>query len=323
MKKFSFLILVFIGFSSIAQGPLIIEKKKINWEDYPKLYANKEEGVFKEKISFLEGIDMYEITYMSDGLKIQAFAAMPNTGGTYPVIVFNRGGNRDFNQLTLFDRHNYNYPAAIGFSHMAKEGYLVIGCNYRGSGQSEGMEEFGGSDVNDVLNLLDALDEIPEADTGRIGMYGWSRGSMMTYLAMAKSDKIKAAVTGAGVSDLTLLDRIEMETRVYAELIPNYWENREEELKKRSAVFFADQFKKDVPLLILHGNSDWRVNVSHSLNLALKLDKFRVPYRLKIYEGGDHGLSTFREDRHKETMSWFERYLKNDEALPNMEHHGS
>ena len=84
MKKFSFLILLFIGFSAIAQEPLIIEKKKINWEDFPKLYANKEEGVFKEKISFLEGIDMYEITYMSDGLKIQSFAAMPNQ--PFPIL---------------------------------------------------------------------------------------------------------------------------------------------------------------------------------------------------------------------------------------------
>ena len=323
MKKFSFLILVFIGFSAIAQEPLIIEKKKINWEDFPTLYSNYEEGLFKKGVSFLEGIDMYEITYMSDGLKIQAYAAMPEAEGKYPVIVVNRGGNRDFNHLTLFDRRNFNYPTAIAFPPMAQEGYIVIGCNYRGSGKSEGMEEYGGADVNDVLNLIEALDEIPEADTERIGMYGWSRGAMMTYLAMAKSDKIKAVVVGAGDSDLRILDRSDMETGVYAELIPNYWENKEEELKKRSAVLFADQFKKDVPILMLHGNSDWRVNVSHSLNLALQLDKFRVPYRLKIYEGGDHSLSTFREDRNRETMSWFERYLKNDEALPNMEHHGS
>jgi dipeptidyl aminopeptidase/acylaminoacyl peptidase len=322
MKIISFLMLLIVSTSSFAQASKIVEKKKINWKDYKGLYENYEAGEFSEKFHFLEHVDMYEITYLSDGLKIQAFAAIPNKGETHPVIVYNRGGNRDFGALQLF-RGKYKLPVAFLFSQMSSEGYVVVGCNYRGSGASEGEDEFGGSDVNDVLNLIEMLDEIPEADTDNIGMYGWSRGSMMTYLAMSKSDKIKAAVTGAGQSDLTNIDRVEMETGVYAELIPNYWENKEEELKKRSAIYFADKFKKDVPLLMLHGNADWRVKSSNSLELAMKLDELRIPYRLKIYEGGSHNLRSFRADVDKEALDWFAKYLKEGRSIPKMEYQGN
>ena len=322
MKQIILILVTLLNFSCTAQEARIVEKQKINWEDYEGLYENYEEKKFSEKFHFLENVNMYEITYLSDGLKIQSFAAIPKKEGKHPVIIYNRGGNRDFGALQLF-RGKFKYPVAYYFSKMASEGYVVIGCNYRGCGESEGNDEFGGKDINDVLNLIEVVKEIPEADDTKIGMYGWSRGGMMTYLTLPRTNQIKAAVVGGAPSDKTIIDRPNMETNVYAELIPNYWENKEEELKKRSAFYFADQFPKNVPLLILHGNSDWRVESSNSLKLAMELDKHRVPYRLKIYEGGDHGLREFREEVDYEVMNWFKRFLKDEETLPNMELHGN
>lgn len=270
----------------------------------------------------LADIDIFEITYWSDGLKIEAFAAMPKKEGKYPAIIFNRGGNRDFGALSLYGG-NRTYPIIRGFAPLAKEGYVVIGCNYRGGGKSEGEDEFGGKDINDVLNLIDVLTEIPKADTAQIGMYGWSRGGMMTYLALTKTDKIKAAAVGGAPSDKTIIDRPNMETGVYAELIPNYWENKEAELKKRSAVFWADKFSKEVPLLIMHGNADWRVKSTHSLKLAMELEQHRIPYRLKIFEGADHGIRQYRAEVNEDVISWFNRFLKKGESLPNMAFHGN
>ncbi|MEM9546814.1 MAG: prolyl oligopeptidase family serine peptidase [Bacteroidota bacterium] len=322
MKQLLIILIVLVNFTCTAQESLIIEKQKIHWEAYEGLYENFEEKKFSEKFHFLENVNMYEITYLSDGLKIQSFAAIPKKEGKYPVIIYNRGGNRDFGALQLF-RGKAKYPVAYYFSQMANEGYVVIGCNYRGCGKSDGNDEFGGKDVNDVLNLIEVVQELPEADETKIGMYGWSRGGMMTYLTLPQTNQIKAAVVGGAPADKTIIDRPNMETNVYAELIPNYWKNKEEELKKRSAFYFADQFPKDVPLLILHGNSDWRVKSSNSLKLAMELDKHRVPYRLKIYEGGDHGLREFRDDVDYEVMNWFKRFLKDDEPMPNMDLHGN
>ncbi len=275
-----------------------------------------------EEATSLADIDIFEITYWSNGLKIEAFAAMPKKEGKYPAIIFNRGGNRDFGALSLYGG-NSTYPIIRGFAPLAKEGYVVIGCNYRGGGKSEGEDEFGGKDINDVLNLIEVLAEMPKADAAKIGMYGWSRGGMMTYLALTKTDKIKAAAVGGAPSDKTIIDRPNMETGVYAELIPNYWENKEVELKKRSAVFWADKFPKEVPLLIMHGNADWRVKSTHSLKLALELEQHRIPYRLKIFEGADHGIRQYRPEVNEEVISWFNRFLKKGESLPNMAFHGN
>lgn len=55
---------------------------------------------------------------------------------------------------------------------MANEGYIVICCNYRGCDKSEGNDEFGGKDVNDVLHLIEVVKELPKANAEKIGMYG-------------------------------------------------------------------------------------------------------------------------------------------------------
>jgi len=95
-----------------------------------------------------------------------------------------------------------------------RSGYVIVASQYRGNGGGEGKEEFGGKDVNDVLNLIPLLSNMPQADTARIGMFGWSRGSMMTYLALTKTTTIKAAVVGSGLTDLitSLKERPEPET---------------------------------------------------------------------------------------------------------------
>ncbi|WP_378182205.1 alpha/beta hydrolase family protein [Aquimarina sp. SS2-1] len=316
MKHILPLLACILSFCSCAsQESVIVEKNEINLEDYPKLYTDSNKTTFTNKFHFLKNVTVYEITYLSDGLKIQSFAAVPKKEGKHPVIIYNRGGNRDFGAL--------NIKTAIGrFSKLASEGYIVIGCNYRGSGKSEGMEEFGGKDVNDILNLNKVINELPEADTTRVGMYGWSRGGMMTYIALTKMNNIKAAVVGAGKSDLRTIDRPEMEKKVYAQLIPDYYQNKEAELKKRSAILWADNFSTEVPILILHGNADWRVKSTNSLQLALEFEKHRIPYRLKIYEGADHGITQFRDERDQDVLDWFNKYLKGSAELPNMEFHG-
>ena len=308
MSRFLFLVCLNFVFASTCQTQTakIISQIKVD---------TKEETA-------LADIDFFEITYWSDGLKIEAFAAVPKKEGIYPAIIFNRGGNRNFGALSLYGG-NRTYPIVKGFAPLAKEGYIVIGCNYRGGGKSEGQDEFGGKDINDVLNLIEVIAEMPKADTSKIGMYGWSRGGMMTYLALTKTAKIKAAAVGGAPTDKTIIDRPNMESGVYAELIPNYWDNKTAELKKRSAYFWADKFPKDVPLLIMHGNADWRVKSTHSLKLAMELEKYRIPYRLKIFEGADHGIRQYRAEVNEEVISWFNRFLKEGEKLPNMEFHGN
>lgn len=322
MQKILNLFLLVIIFSSCqAQNTSILigQKPITGLSEYPvyNWITDEADGVkeLKEEYEYTNEIDMYSITYLSDGLKIKGLVSKPKKPGNYPCIIYNRGGNRDFGSLKIFH-------AVMGMGKLASQGYVVIASDYRGGKLNEGNDEFGGKDINDVLILPEVLKEIEGADTGRIGMYGWSRGGMMTYLALSKMKNLKAAVTGGAPSDLTVIDRQGMEDGVYSELIPNYWENKEEELKKRSAVHFVDKFPTDVPILLLHGNSDWRVKSENSLKLAMEFEKVRIPYKLVIFEGGDHGIKEHRTEVDQQVIAWFNKYLKGQASMPDMEYHG-
>ena len=316
------LIMLFFANGHAQTKKLLLSERLISdWSKYP-IYPRLIEDVngskeWKDKYKYLDSIDVYVISYLSDGLKINGLLVKPKKAGKYPCIIYNRGGNRESGSLKIF-----HGPITLG--KIAKEGYVVIASQYRGNGGSEGLEEFGGKDVNDVTILTEVLREVDYADSEKIGMYGWSRGGMMTYIALTKTDRIKAAVVGGAVSDNfeTIKDRPKMETKVLAELIPGYKSNKEEELVKRSAIKWVDKFPKDVPILMLHGNADWRVKSEQSLRLALEFEKHRIPYRLIIFEGGDHIISEHVNEVDQEVVNWFNRYLKNDEPLPNMEYHG-
>ncbi|WP_044402739.1 S9 family peptidase [Lacinutrix sp. Hel_I_90] len=316
-----FLISILTFSTGLAQDSNLLIKKKLisNFSETP-IYSRLTENIggavqWKEQLKYIDSIEVYSITYLSDGLKVNGLLVKPKKEGNYPCVIYNRGGNRDFGALKIAH-------GILTLGQIAKEGYVVIASQYRGNGGSEGQEEFGGKDVNDVVILTEVLKEIDGADTNNIGMYGWSRGGMMTYIALTKTNKIKAAVVGGGLSDLTVIDRPKMESGVYAELIPNYKENKIVELEKRSAIKWVDQFPKNTPILVLHGNADWRVKSTNSLKLAFEFEKYRIPYRLTIFDGGDHGITEYKEEVNEDVISWFDRFLKADAVLPNMEYHG-
>lgn len=266
----------------------------------------------------LTKVSIDEITYISDGLRVEAHLIVPTSPGPHPCIIYNRGGNREFGA-------NSPMRVARRLAKFASWGYVVVASQYRGNMGGEGQEEFGGADVQDVLNLIPLLESLPkEADSSRIGMIGFSRGGLMTYLALTGTDRMKAAAVVAGVGDSRsgIDKRPDMETYVYAELIPDYWEVKEEALLARSPVAWPERLCPTTPLLLLHGTADWRVDPAETMSLARGLFDLRRPYRLVMYEGADHGLSEYRAEAYGQIRSWMDRYVRDLEALPDLEPHG-
>ena len=298
-------------FESLKNNPKIIEIAYFEpaEDDLKKLQENEE--LYKKYLK----INIFKFFYLVDNFKVTGYLSIPrkNINGDFPCIIYNRGGNRNFGKLHPFSLIEYT-----------SWGYLTIASQYRGVDGGDGMEEFGGKDINDVLELIPILENIPSVDKNKIGMIGWSRGGMMTYLSLTKTDKIKAAVIGAGMANLlgSIDNRPEMESKVYSQLIPQYWNNKEDELKRRSAVHFADDINENTPILILHGSSDWRVDPQDSLDMANILYKNNHPFRLYFFEGGDHGLTEYRDQVFKMVKEWFDYYVKENRLLPNMNPHG-
>lgn len=278
----------------------------------------KIESLDPEVANGLKLVDLYRISYLCDGLKVTGFVAEPKLKGKYPCIIANRGGRWNFGLWN-------SYTAAFYLGRMASWGYVVVASQYRGSADGgEGREEYGGKDVNDVLNLIPLLSHLPNADTSRIGMYGESRGGMMTYLALKRSRKFKAAVVVAGMADCydVIKTRPELEDRTFRDLIPGYEANKDAALKDRSAIFWPEQLCKTTPLLIMHGSADWRVSASQSIQFVEMLYRYKHPVRFVLFEGADHLVTEFETEMLLECKRHLDYYVRDDKPLPNLQPHG-
>jgi len=143
-----------------------------------------------------ENFVRYPISYPSEDLTITGILQIPKVGeAPYPVIVMNHG---------FFSR--YIYRSGDGTDRAAeflnRKGYLTVSSDYRSWGDSDtGESLFYSGQVIDVINLINALSSIPEADTKRIGMWGHSMGGGITAKALTiLGEKVKAAVLYSSVS---------------------------------------------------------------------------------------------------------------------------
>lgn len=255
-----------------------------------------------------ENFDCRWITYLVDDLDIQGFVVKPAgkaPQGGWPVVIFNHGGNADIGQV------RFQYIAARLFP-LVDQGMVVIGSQYRGTKVGDEVnpqrlrDEFGGADVNDVRALVSIARALPGADATRIGMWGISRGGMMSLLAARGSADFDALVIEAAPTDLlkALEERPDMET-VFRTWIPGYEDNREQALRERSALHWIDELDSQMPVLILHGAEDQRVSAMHSMQLAEALQQRQRPYKLVIYDGSGHGLRERHQEVAEEIVRWF------------------
>ncbi len=260
--------------------------------------------VFEGAYACLDQLTFDSLIYTSDGHKILAYVIKPKQGTHLPCIIFNHGGNRNFGLLSP--------ELMIRFlSKLASNGYIVIASSYRGNIKSEGVDEFCGKDVDDVLNLIPVLKTFPQADMNRIGMYGWSRGGLMTYIALTKTRAITTAVIGGSPSNLFELvkERPMWEKNVLEQTIPNYLLNKQEELYNRSPAMWAEKIPK-IPMLIIHGGKDERVSAAHATNMSQALTVKGLPHKLVIYENADHNIKDRREELLNLVIEWFDTNLK-------------
>lgn len=298
MKKILAFLIVALSISfATAQNGKILSKKLVDISKTPIWERISNKNKLRPYFEHIEKLNFYIITYQSDSLKVSGIVVEPQKKGKYPVVILNRGGYRDFAQLKIS-------TVIVYASKLAAQGYVIIGSNYRKN------DEFGGVEIDDVLNLTETAKEIEKADTNLIGMFGWSRGVMMTYLALQKSNKIKTAIVGNGACDLfdTIKFRPEMES-IFAECIPDYWKNKEEELKKRSAIYWADELNKNSSLLILSGTKDKRVNPKQADKIAKKLSEINYNFELKKYET-DHAFTGYKAELNNLIIDWFNKKLK-------------
>ena len=189
-------------------------------------------------------------------------------------------------------------------------GYLVLASQYRGVDGSDGQDDFGGDEVNDILHLIECGRKLPEWDGKNIYMFGWSRGGMMTLMALKLGAKVNAVALGAPLIDLTLsTDEAQKREAWLLRVLPDYKEQGHTALEARSAPYWMNKLN-DTPCLLMHGDTDKDVSVLHSRQFAQKLRDKDIATKLVEYEGGNHYLNRQRDQVMLEVDNWFKLHAK-------------
>ncbi|MFH1570660.1 MAG: S9 family peptidase [Gemmatimonadota bacterium] len=244
-----------------------------------------------------------------DGLEVEGVLVLPpdyRKGRALPLIVEPHGGPAGARTWGFY----------AGWQVLAGRGYAVLAPNFRGSagyGQAfvaANEDDFGGGDFADVMSGVDALVEKGIADPRRLGIMGYSYGGYMTAWAIGQTDRFRAAVAGAGVTNLQSFygtSDIQWFTRQYQRGAP--WE-RAERYAAQSPITFVGRVK--TPTLIYHGDEDRRVPMEQSEQLYVSLRERGVPTQLVRYPRAGHGLSEYhhRRDCLERIVAWLDRWVK-------------
>jgi dipeptidyl aminopeptidase/acylaminoacyl peptidase len=255
----------------------------------------------------------------SDGLGLDGLLILPpghsRADGPFPLITLVHGGpdSRYADELMLGP-----YPTG---QWLATAGYAVFLPNPRG-GVGHGRDfaaavarSLGGREWSDIVSGIDLLISEGVADPDRLGIAGASHGGFMAAWGIGQTDRFKAAMMAAGVTDWGMLVATGEGGMLEAELGGSCgWEGTGPHPHDQvSPVSFASKIR--TPVLIVNGEDDTNVPVSQAIYFHRALSWYGAEHELVIYPREGHGLAerNHQLDLLRRTRAWFDRWLR-DEA---------
>jgi dipeptidyl aminopeptidase/acylaminoacyl peptidase len=227
----------------------------------------------------------------------------------YPLLLFPHGGPHNMTKDTFFVRWNYHL--------LTSPGYVLLMTNYTGS--TGFGEKFAAAIHDDVLRgpgkeIEEAADaairDFPFVDAARQAAAGASYGGYLMNWFAGNTTRFKALVNHAG-----LTDNASMWGSTDGAF---YWEQRMGspvwELKgawrDQNPAAYAGNFT--TPMLVTHGELDYRVPVSQAYEIFKLLQRQRVASRLVIFPEENHWiLKGWDSKRHMdEVLGWLKKYLQ-------------
>ena len=283
-------------------------------------YADTEGKMLKQLTningSLLEELEMNPLETFwfksFDGLKVQGLMVKPpgfDATKKYPLMFLIHGGP----QSAWGDDFHYRWNAQM----FAAPGYVVVMINFRGS-SNYGQEftdrisgDWGGGCYRDLMKGLDyALENYPFIDPDKLGASGASYGGYMIYWIAGHTDRFKALFSHDGVYNLTSMYGVTEELWFPEwEFRGTPWTNKTM-YEQWSPHNCAQNYK--TPMLIVHGEQDFRVPIGEGLQAFTALQRQGIPSRLLYFP--DEGHWVLRPQNAelwwKTVFQWFDQYLK-------------
>ena len=251
-----------------------------------------------------------EISFRSrDGAQINGLLVKPpgwTAGKRYPTVLRIHGGP------VLEVENEFNEQ----WQWLASRGYVVITVNPRGSsGRGEKFAsaiyaDWGHKDAEDVLAAVDYAVREGIADPERLGIGGWSYGAMLTNYVIAQDHRFKAAISGAGISNILAGYGTDQYVREYETELGLPWKQTKVWLKLSFPFLHADRVV--TPTLFLCGERDFNVPLLNSEQMYQALRSLGRKTELVIYPGEYHAIRrpSFVRDRLERYAEWYDKFLK-------------
>ncbi|UWZ86576.1 S9 family peptidase [Occallatibacter riparius] len=260
------------------------------------------------------------LSWKNDNFRVQGWLLLPkdyDPNKRYPLIVEVHGGPASAVQAAWGGRGGLS---ATAFSAL---GYFVLEPNPRGSfGQGEDFtkanrKDFGYGDLQDILKGVDTVLAKYPVDPNRVGITGWSYGGFMTMFAVTQTNRFKAAVAGAGISNW---QSYYGENSIDQWMIPYFGASVYDDpavYARESAINFIKNVK--TPTLVVVGDRDGECPAPQSYEFWHALRDEHVPTQLVIYPNEGHGFVNpeHRRDVMDRAVEWFAKYLPAGEGSEN------
>jgi dipeptidyl-peptidase 4 len=194
---------------------------------------------------------------------------------------------------------------------LAEHGYAVLHADNRGMGMrgrdfaQACYRKFGPVQFEDQMTVVDSvLSHYPQLDPKRLGWWGWSWGGTFTLYALSHTDRFKAGVSVAPVTDWRNYDSI------YTERYMGLPTENAETYRDQSVVNSAANLKGR--LLICHGTGDDNVHIENTVQYVQKLIDAGIPYDLQIFPRKTHSIAgkEARTELFNRILAQFDMYLK-------------
>jgi dipeptidyl aminopeptidase/acylaminoacyl peptidase len=225
----------------------------------------------------------------ADGARVQSWLVLPEGASAddpAPLLLWIHGG-----PLMSWNSWSWRWCPWV----LAARGYAVLLPNpalSQGFGQDfvrRGWGEWGGAPYTDLMAAVDAVVERPDIDADRTAAMGGSFGGYMANWVATQTDRFRAIVTHASLWDL---DSFTGTTDA-----AYYWEKewgdplREpKRYEQNSPHRYADQIR--TPMLVIHGDKDYRVPIGEALRLWYDLQKRGIPSKFLYFPDENHWVLT-------------------------------
>jgi dipeptidyl aminopeptidase/acylaminoacyl peptidase len=202
---------------------------------------------------------------------------------------------------------------------LAAPGYVVVGPNFHGS-TSWGQEfaacihgGWGDRPYRDAMAAVDAMIAEGYVDETRMAAVGASYGGYLVSWIAGQTDRFACIVNHAGVSDTLAEYASDVTYGRERSLGGQPWDGLEE-VDAMNPMRFASGFK--TPMLVVHGERDFRVPVTQGLAIYNVLKAKGVPARLLCFPDENHWVLKPRNARlwHQECYGWLARWFEAREA---------